>query len=215
MTERSIEDLRRLLDEARARRWEALGGPRREWRLAAGAVLTAERQLAEAEGVEYADHVDSDLDCDPGAPLPHVVSSGQGVCLAYYLRQPPPPGWRGQTVQVVTSASAGAIAMLAFRGSTHSVSGPNDEALGGHPLWGRGLRRYQLHQVRRSRWIAELERQNSVHPFHRGGWAERTNHYLFTFHDELFECVAPSYVAEVRYDTMAQVVRDMVERLLV
>jgi hypothetical protein len=212
MAEHSVEELRRRLDEARARRVQS---PRAQWRAAHDEVLAAERQLAEAEGVEYADEVDSNLDCDGGAPLPHIVATGRGVWLAYYLRRPPPPNWRGRSVEVVTSATAAPIAVLAFDSFTVRVSGPNNEAMSGHPLSRRGLTPYSLLQVRRSRWIAELEEQNTVHPRHRGGWAERTNHYLFQFHDEMFQCIAPSYSAEVRYDSMAEVVRELALRCLI
>jgi hypothetical protein len=44
-----------------------------------------------------------------------------------------------------------------------------------------------------SRWIADQERINSVHPYHRGGWHERLNHYVFCFHDETFECIAEGF----------------------
>ena len=37
-----------------------------------------------------------------------------------------------------------------------------------------------------SRWIADEEAINSVHPQHVGGWFDRLNHYFFVFHDEMF-----------------------------
>lgn len=41
---------------------------------------------------------------------------------------------------------------------------PNDEALHGHPLWGRGLSHYAIHEVEHSSLIDILERRNAVHP---------------------------------------------------
>lgn len=50
---------------------------------------------------------------------------------------------------------------------------------------------------------------------HQGGWAERgLNHYLFVFHDETFECLAHSYAVEVRNSAMAEVVRELAERVV-
>lgn len=178
------------------------------------ALLRAERELAEAEGSEYAEPLDVSLDCDVGAPLPHVVASGYVVHLAYFLRRPPPRGWHGESVQVVTAATAAPIAVLTFAGyAAFRMGSPNDEAIAGHPLTGRGLSSYRAHTVRRSSWIAEVERQNSVHPMHRGGWAERLLHYLFAFHDEMFECVAPSYMFEVRDCTMEEAVLELATRV--
>lgn len=67
---------------------------------------------------------------------------------------------------------------------------PNDEALGGHPLTKVGLRSYQVSRVDHSPWVAELERQNAVHPRHdRAQFLENTVHYIFTFQDSTLECV--------------------------
>src|SRR2546423_1486653 len=75
------------------------------------------------------------------------------------------------------------------RARVHELS----SAIQGHPLHGKGLRTYAAHQVVNSHWIAEAERVNSVHPQHRGGWHERLNHYVFCFHDEMFECLAEGF----------------------
>jgi len=67
---------------------------------------------------------------------------------------------------------------------------PNDEALPGHPLYGRGLEYYSAHLVENSSWIALLERRNSVHlHHHRERFLEDKKHYIFTFHDSTLECV--------------------------
>jgi hypothetical protein len=67
---------------------------------------------------------------------------------------------------------------------------PNDEALGGHPLYKDGLKFYQVHRIENSPWIAELERRNSVHPQHdRDRFLKDLVHYVFTFQDSTLECV--------------------------
>jgi hypothetical protein len=67
---------------------------------------------------------------------------------------------------------------------------PNDEALGGHPLWNRGLEFYSVHEVISSSLIAMLERRNSVHPRHDPELYFRdTKHYVLTFQDSTLECV--------------------------
>lgn len=73
---------------------------------------------------------------------------------------------------------------------TFIFGAPNDEALNGHPLYGRGLKAYSAHKVLESDWIRELERRNSVHPRHNKDHylADRV-HYIVTFHDSTFECV--------------------------
>jgi hypothetical protein len=67
---------------------------------------------------------------------------------------------------------------------------PNEEALAGHPLYGKGLEFRGVHKVENSSWINSLEQQNSVHPKHeRGAFLEGTVHYIFTFQDSTLECV--------------------------
>lgn len=70
------------------------------------------------------------------------------------------------------------------------VGQPNDEALSGHPLWGRGLNCYSVHEVIDSSLIRMLEQRNAVHPRHdRKRFLEYKRHYVFTFQDSTLECV--------------------------
>src|SRR5437868_2549931 len=67
---------------------------------------------------------------------------------------------------------------------------PNDEALGGHPLYSRGLQFYSVHEVVHSSLIEILERRNSVHPQHDPkSYLRDKKHYVFTFEDSTLECV--------------------------
>lgn len=72
----------------------------------------------------------------------------------------------------------------------HFFGSPNDEALKGHPLYGRGLQPYNAGEVHNSSWIKELERRNRIHPLHNSRRFEALRHFIFTFHDSTFECVA-------------------------
>ena len=59
------------------------------------------------------------------------------------------------------------IAIIFFPSyDTFKFGQPNDEALHGHPLYAKGLSFYRAQEVLNSSWIAELERQNSVHVGH-------------------------------------------------
>jgi hypothetical protein len=65
-----------------------------------------------------------------------------------------------------------------------------------------------------SEWITAQERINSVHRRHRGGWHERLTHYVFSFHDETFECLAEGYTAQRYVGSPRAVLADLVGRLL-
>jgi hypothetical protein len=114
---------------------------------------------------------------DTGAPMPIVLSDGHHTWVSYYI-----PG------------GGDARAILRFD-LVDSVlfGGPNDEALQGHRLHGRGLSAYTFHEVIKSDWVTARERENSVHSAHRSGWHALLRHFVFTFHDETFECLARHY----------------------
>lgn len=35
-----------------------------------------------------------------------------------------------------------------------------------------------------------------VHEYHRDGWHARLRHFIYTFHDETFECIAADFVVD-------------------
>ena len=88
---------------------------------------------------------------------------------------------------------------------------PNDEALRGHPLYKRGLEAYGVFEVLRSSWIRQMTEQNRVSFPHTADSDQR--HFIFTFHDSTFECVADSYKATLSTEPYEQIFRQITERL--
>jgi hypothetical protein len=86
-------------------------------------------------------------------------------------------------------------AVISFdRPSIHTFGPPNDEAFSGHRLASKGLRPYGAFEILNSQWIRQLEKVNSVHPRHDPiRYMEGKRHFILTFHDSTFECVARSY----------------------
>jgi hypothetical protein len=217
-----IEEAERRLREAQARVAElsaamsAGTGDWDGWSAAELEALAAEREVARLAGDEYAVELDFPLPWDTGAPLPHLLADGHRAFLLFHLADPD-PGGDGTSVRVVEpgSAQAGPLGVVEFhRVRSVTIGGPNDEAIEGHPLSGKGLRPYAAHQVVNSRRIAEAERINSVHPQHRGGWHDRLRHYVFSFHDETFECLAEGFSVERHAGSLRAVLSDLVGRLL-
>lgn len=65
---------------------------------------------------------------------------------------------------------------------------PNDEALGGHPLSAKMEGAYDIYEVLNSSWVKQLEEQNRVSFPKTANWQSR--HFIITFHDSTFECLA-------------------------
>jgi len=117
---------------------------------------------------------------DTGAPLPLLVASDDELRIAYISRG---DSSTGEVMVTVTFDSALA----------HMFGWPNDEALSGHPLGRRGLSPYGAFQIDHSSWIRSLERRNSAHPHHRYEHFQLLRHYVLSFHDSTFECVAEGF----------------------
>jgi hypothetical protein len=150
-----------------------------------------------------------------GAPIPVLLAGEHDVLLAYYL-QDAPAGWDGATVRVVDADSEGEpVAVVKFRRCyAHMFGPPNDEAFSGHPLSARGLRPYAVFEVRESSWLRRLEEMNSVHPYHnRTRFMENKRHFVFSFHDTTFECIADGFEIEVTNGSVKSMVPRMLESL--
>jgi hypothetical protein len=178
--------------------------------------LVLERDLARAAGEECAVELAWPVPWDAGAPLPHVVSSGARTYLLYHVREPG-LAWDGSNATMIDPAALvrRSIAVVTFeRCLVHKFGAPNDEALEGHALHGRGLVAYRAHTVERSRWIEEQERINSVHPHNKPGWGKSFRHYVLGFHDETFECIAAGHSVKVGASTFAEALESCVREVL-
>ena len=216
-----IQDLERQLKAARERLEQALDAkPQRgdwaECQAADQEVLLLERQLAAANGEEYAEPCDFPLKWDIGAPLPHLMVSDNRALLAFLLNEPD-PAWDGTYVTVKNPADEQPepLALVEFDFCISAKLGaPNDEVFDGHPLSGKGLEAYTAQRVVNSRWLKEIEKINSVHYRYRPeSWRDLT-HFVFWFHDKTFECIARSYKVETHRVSMKQLLDMMVKRLI-
>jgi hypothetical protein len=149
-----------------------------------------------------------------GAPLPVVLSDEHTLLLAY-LVQAPTPDWDGTSVRIVGLETTGErlalVEFLMYR--TFMFGSPNDEAFAGHPLASRGLQSYAAFEIQNSSWVRQLERMNSVHPFHRPERFQRLKHFVFAFHDSTFECVAEAYVISDYEASLKDLLPEMQRRL--
>jgi hypothetical protein len=84
---------------------------------------------------------------------------------------------------------------------------PNDEGLEGHPLYSRGLDYHNCFEVRESSWIRSFERMNRVHMWHDATRFARYRHFIITFQDSTFECIAERYRVSIQTGDPAEVVR--------
>jgi hypothetical protein len=144
------------------------------------------------------------------------LATDQQLLLAYIIAQPLPAGWDGSDVRVLSHNTQGEpIAIVEFsRPRAHIFGAPNDEALEGHPLASRGLESYRIFDVKDSSWIRSLIRMNSVHPRHDPARFATLRHFIFTFHDSTFECVAQSLEVTLHVGSITTALDAMSKRLV-
>ena len=148
-----------------------------------------------------------------GAPMPIVLADDQRLLLAYLVQER--ELWQGPPAPVSGSEHfAEPVALVEFLlPRVHLFGSPNDEALRGHPLHQRGLRPYGAYEVRDSSWVRALKGMNSVHSSHDPDRFARLRHYVFTFHDSTFECVAEGLKASEHDGPMGRALAEMERRL--
>jgi hypothetical protein len=140
--------------------------------------------------IDERDKVIADVDvpqCDGGAPCPLVLADDSRVGVAYYV-------WESSKAR---NTDALHVAVVKFK-RCHSLlfGGPNDEAISGHPLASRGIQPYGAYRIEDSSWIRSAERMNRVHPLHTARMFANYRHYIFVFHDSIFECIAEGFEVE-------------------
>ena len=134
-----------------------------------------------------------------GAPVPLLLTDDNALVLAYRLE-----------------SEVDELAIVEFEAAiAHYLGPPNDEALSGHPLYKKGLGPYGVYEVQNSSWIRALERMNRVHPKHLPRMYDRYRHFIFTFHDTIFECIAHGVrdVVRMPYVDQASLLAEISRRL--
>jgi hypothetical protein len=145
-----------------------------------------------------------------GAPMPLILANEHKLILVYASDESE-PDW-GQVDLVNNSPEFElSLALIEFHlPLVHSLGPPNDETLHGHPLANRGLSHYDAFEVLNSSWILGLDGMNSIHPRHNPNRFASFKHFIFTFHDSTFECIAESFKSAIRHTSMEFVLTEMV-----
>lgn len=143
-----------------------------------------------------------------GAPCPLVLCGDNFLHLAYFLNEPI-ENWDGRPRSVGVNTPGKLCALIRFKfPDSHMFGLLNDECCPGHPLAKRGLRYYSVSVVNNSSWIRALERLNSEHPRRNAIPYDGYKHFIFAFHDNVFECVAEGFELTTHRGSVASVLRD-------
>lgn len=148
---------------------------------------------------------------DPGAPAPVILSDEHDLYLMYYYYRDidNTDNKLGLPKERNIETDSG-IAVAYFKHVLiYKFGYPNDEVIISHPYYSMGLRAYGMFEVQESDWISEVEQMNKVHPYHRLNQFSNLKHFIVTFKDSTFECIA----SEVEISFMQLTMKDAVLRI--
>jgi hypothetical protein len=148
---------------------------------------------------------------DPGAPSPIVLASENNLVLVYQGFEN--IDWEKSYEEAFPNGPQNRlIAVVRFgRVMAHMFGPPNDDTIEGHPLAEKGLEPYSIFRIDDSSWINKLEQMNSVHEFHSKSLFQGYIHYIFTFHDSTFECIAINMKYETKRTSYMEVLQDVLK----
>lgn len=141
-----------------------------------------------------------DFKSDIGAPMPKVLADEFFIYLLFFAKE--------------QNKSGKFICLFKFNSILHKFGYPNDEAIEGHKYYKIGLEAYGFYEVVNSDWIEEVREANKVHSYHSDERFDLLYHYIFTFHDSVFECLASKYEIRKFQDTdQEKVLKKVLSRL--
>lgn len=146
-----------------------------------------------------------------------VISIDLGFELAAGATQTALLQTDGACILVCTTASStagatGRLGIIRFvRPRLTRFGMPNDEALGGHPLYACGLRFYSAGEVLDSAWKTEVESQNRKTFPRAAPW--RCRHFVLAMKESTFECLADGFSTSVSTEPMHVILAKLILEL--
>ena len=143
-------------------------------------------------------------------PVPVVLAGEHRLALAYRLDLEPRSPIGYETIRPIDPEEIGPVVFVKFEQFTAVKFGhPNDEGLGGHRLWGRGLVPYAVNEVRDSSWLREIVRIDQAHYNYTPGMRDGTRHLVFSFHDTTLEVLTRSFTFETLATSVGRLLPQM------
>jgi len=142
-----------------------------------------------------------------GTPEPKILCNDINLILLFYIDLLDLPKITNKIKQRAGESDTGIAIMKFKKNYIYKYGVPNDEVLDGHPYYKLGLEHYSFFKVNDSDWIKEIKRIESHHPYSDENSFDDLNHYIITFKDNTFECVAEDYNVEYSIDTMEEALK--------
>lgn len=138
------------------------------------------------------------FEMDFGSPSPTILSNDHELFLAFYADDKNPSTIPKESNTVYDT---GIFAVKFKMCLKYTFGMPGSEAIEGHPYRKLGLRSYSFYELKGSDLIQSLQNIDKIHPRYDPLKWKTYKHYILTFHDNMFECVAKDF--EIRKENIS------------
>ena len=127
---------------------------------------------------------------DSGSPSPIILSNDNELFIAFYADKESTsaiPQERNTIIDV------GIVALKFKPYLKYALGLPGSETIHGHPYSKLGMKSYSFYELKNSDLIKSLQNIEKVHEYYDPEKWENYKHYILTFHDNMFECIAREF----------------------
>lgn len=136
------------------------------------------------------------FEADFGAPEPIVVSNANKLMISFNVMD---DKWSKTGI----NANESTIDIRFNRYIHYSFGMPGNETLHEHPYANLGLESSSFYELENSDLIGRLRAIEKGHPYYDSESWTLYKHYIITFHDNMFECIAHGFdIISERNDNM-------------
>lgn len=124
------------------------------------------------------------FEIETGATMPAIISTDTELFVTFHVGR----------LNGLDSAQYDLNFTISFNGCIkYTFGSPGNETIEGHPYSRLGMSSYSFYELRNSDLIKSLQEIDNIHPNANHGKWKSYKHYILTFHDNMFECVAKSF----------------------
>ncbi|MGV0755488.1 hypothetical protein ACTS95_03850 [Empedobacter brevis] len=121
--------------------------------------------------------IETEFIIDDGSPSPKILSDSNNLFLNF----------------MVDDENFNTITLKFLNYHIYKIGYPGNETLCYHPYTELGINSSDFYLVNDSMWMNELREIDKNHPYFSDKKWNSLNHYIITFHDDLFECIAKGF----------------------
>ena len=130
------------------------------------------------------------FEMDYGSPSPTIVSNDNELFVAFYadkVNTSPIPQERNIIYDI------GIFALKFKHYLKYTFGQPGNETIQGHPYSKLGMESYSFYELENSDFIKSLQNIDKLHPSYNSEKWKAYKHFILTFHDNMFECIAKGF----------------------